>query len=157
MLKKALQVSCPSQLNGINCGLIQVIICLHINDGAQIDPTTCSQYAIPTERKMLPSMLVQNRNKRQHYIRHLFPHLKTSWPSELPDDRTIPMSPSGRVELPSTNEWIVGGKVLDTITVNTACSWKKPHFTAYSTLCPVKMMITLMYHRQQLGVLMMML
>ena len=81
-----------------------------------------SQYEIMKLGKMLSLVLVQDRNKRQHFIQHLFPHLKTSLPSELPHEGTIPTSPFGGVDLPSTIKLIVGGMVLDTITLNTECS-----------------------------------
>ena len=36
--KKMVQVTCPMQQNGIDCGLFAVIMCLHIFEGTHIGP-----------------------------------------------------------------------------------------------------------------------
>ena len=69
--KRVSQVSCPIQLNGIDCGLFAVVICLHIFEGTKIGPHIFTQYEISKLRTLLPRLLVKDRNERYHGI-HAF-------------------------------------------------------------------------------------
>ena len=75
VLKKVVQVSCPIQQNGIDCGLFAVIICLHIFERTHISPHIFTQYEITKLRTLLPRLLGTNRNERCHDIHDSFQHL----------------------------------------------------------------------------------
>ena len=68
VLKQVVQVSCPIQWSGIDCGLFAVIICLHILEGTHIGPYIFTQYEITKLRTLLPRLLVKDRNERYHAI-----------------------------------------------------------------------------------------
>ena len=72
VLKKVVQVSCPIQQNGIDCGLFAVIVCLHIFEGTHIGPHTFTQYEIMKLRTLLPRLFGKNRNERYYDICAIF-------------------------------------------------------------------------------------
>ena len=119
VLKKVMQVSCPHQLNGIDCGMFVVVICLHIFDGAQIDPTIFSQHKTTKLRMILLSVLVQDRNRMQHNI-----HCFVSLSEGTIVVRATPSRhyPHFSTRLPSTIKLTVGGKVLGTVSLKTGSS-----------------------------------
>ena len=67
VLKKAIQISCPIQQNGIDCGLLAVVICLHIFEGTEIVPHIFTQHDITKLRSYL-SLLAKDRNERYYGI-----------------------------------------------------------------------------------------
>ena len=84
VLNNAVQISCPLQQNGIDCGLFAVIICLHIFDGAEVGPHIFTQYQITQLRAQLPSLLTKDRDERCYGIWSQFQYLSASLPSLLP-------------------------------------------------------------------------
>ena len=57
VLMNIVQVSCPIQQNGIDCGLFAIAICLHIFEGTEIGPHIFTQQDPTKLRKYLPSLL----------------------------------------------------------------------------------------------------
>ena len=98
VLKNIVQVSCPIQHNGIDCGLFAVAICLHIFEGTVIGPHIFTKHDITKLRKHLPSLLAKDRNERYFGIKHLPSPLS----SLMVPQGVLPRSPLGGVELPQT-------------------------------------------------------
>ena len=103
VLKNVVQISCPLQQNGIDCGLFAVIICLRIFDGAEVGPHIFTEHQITQLRAQLPSLLTKDRDERSYGIWSQFQYLSAS----LPKQSIIPRSPIGGIELPQhqTNCW----------------------------------------------------
>ena len=114
ILKKVSQVSCPIQLNRIDCGLFAVVICLHIFEGTQIGPHIFTCHEIMKLRTLLPRLLVKDRNESYHDI------------CAISHQGTIPTSPLGGVELPQTIKLIAGGLVVGTISFKPTRYHRKP-------------------------------
>ena len=72
VLKNVVQISCPIQHNGIDCGLFAVEICLHIFDGAEVGPHIFTQHEIAQLRAQLPSLLTKDRDERCYGIQSQF-------------------------------------------------------------------------------------
>ena len=115
VLKHVVQVSCPIQQNGVDCGLFAGVICLHIIEGTHIDPHIFTQYEIMKLRPILPRLLVKDRNERNHDIHAILDCRMAPLPSELLHQGAIPRSPLGGVELPKTIKLIAGGSSVGTI------------------------------------------
>ena len=111
VLKNVIQISCPIQHNGIDCGLFTVVICIHICDGAEVGPHIFTQYEITQLRAQLPSLLTKDRDERCYGIWSQFPYLSASLPSSLPPQGVIPRSPMHSIELPQTIKLIARGSV----------------------------------------------
>ena len=116
VLKKLVQISCPIQQNGIDCGLFVVVICLHTFEGAEIGPHIFTQHDITKLRMYLLSLLVKERNERYDGIWSLFDYLPSPWPSSLSPQGVLPRFPLGGVELPQTIKLIADGSSLGNIT-----------------------------------------
>ena len=108
------QVGCPIQHNGIDCGLFAVVICLHIFEGAHTGPHIFTQYKITKLRTLLLSLLVKDRNERYHGILIIFDYLTAPMPSLLPHQGVIPRCSLGCVELPQTIKLVAGGALVGT-------------------------------------------
>ena len=108
VLKNVIQISCPIQQNGIDCGLFAVVICLHIFDGAEVGPHIFTQYEISQLRAQLPSLITKDRDETCYGIQSQFQYLSVSLPSSLPPQGVIPRSPMGGIELPQTIKLITG-------------------------------------------------
>ena len=126
VLRNVVQISCPLQQNGIDCGLLAVIICLHIFDGAEVGPHIFTQHQITQPRAQLPSLLSKDRDKRCYGIWSQFRYLSASLPSSLSPQSIIPRSPMGGIELPQTMKLIAVGSVHGIISFKAAWIYKKP-------------------------------
>ena len=126
VLKNVVQISCPLQQNGIDCGLFAVIICLHIFDGAEVGPHIFTQHQITQLRAQLPSLLTKDRDERCYGIWSQFRYLSASLSSLLPPHIIIPRSPKGGIELPQTIKLIAGGSVHGIISFKVTWIYKKP-------------------------------
>ena len=109
VLLNVVQVTCPIQQNGIDCGLFAIAICLHIFEGTEIGPHIFTQEDITKLRKYLPSLLSKDRNERYVGIQSMFPYLPSPSPSQMAPQGVLPRSPLGGVELPQTIKLIAGG------------------------------------------------
>ena len=126
VLKNVVQISCPLQQNGIDCGLFAVMICLHMIDGAEVGPHIFTQHKITQLSAQLPSSLMKDRDKRCYGIQSQFRYLSASLPSSLPLQSTIPRSPMGGIELTQTIKLIAGGSVHGIISFKATQIYKKP-------------------------------
>ena len=115
VLKKVVQISCPTQQNEISCGLFAVVICWHIFEGTQIGPHIFTQHEITKLRTHLLSLLVRDRNERYYGVWSIIEYLPTPMPSLLPAQGVLPRSPLGGVELPQTIKLIAGGSFVGNI------------------------------------------
>ena len=75
VLQYIVQIGCPTQRNGIDCGLFAVMNCLHIFDGVAVNPSIFTQEHIIRLGKVLPSMLGYEKNATRFYICSIFPCL----------------------------------------------------------------------------------
>ena len=128
VLKKVIQISCPIQQNGINCGLFAVVICLHIFEGTEIGLHILTQHDITKLRNYLPSLLAKDRNERYFGIWSIFNYLPSPLPSLLPPQGVLLRSPLSGVELPQTIKLIAGGSFQGNISFTATQFYKKPLF-----------------------------
>ena len=127
VLKKVVQVSCPIQQNGIECGLFAIAICLHMFEGTHIGPHIFTQYEINKLRRYLLSLLIKDRNQRYYGIWSIYEYLPAPMPSLLPPQGVLPRSPFGGVKLPQTFiKLIAGGSFVGTISFKATRYCKKP-------------------------------
>ena len=122
VLKRVIQISCPIQHNGIDCGLFALVICLHIFVGLEY----FTQYEITQLRTQLPSLLTIDRDERCYGIQSQFPYLSASLPSSLHPQGVLPRSPMSGIELPQTIKLIAGGSVQGIISFKATWIYKKP-------------------------------
>ena len=109
VLLNVVQVSCPSQQNGIDCGLFAIAICLHIFEGTEIGPHIFTQQDITKLRKYLQCLLSRDRNERYIGIQSMFPYLPSPSPLQMAPQGVLPRSPLGGGDLPQTIKLIAGG------------------------------------------------
>ena len=64
VLQHIRQISCPTQRNGIDSGVLPVMNGLHIFDGVYINQSIFTQNHITTIQNIFPSMLVQEKDAR---------------------------------------------------------------------------------------------
>ena len=95
VLMNVVQVSCPIQQNGIDCGLFAVAICLHILEGPVIGPHIFTQQDITKLRNCLASLLAKDRNERYFGIWSMFKYLPSLSPSLMAPQGVLPRSPLG--------------------------------------------------------------
>ena len=94
------QISCPIQHNGIDCGLFTVVIWLHIFNGAPINQPIFAQEHTMKLRNILLSM---------------FPCLMVVTSQNMPDEAIHKFSNMKSVIPPATIKLIVGGTIFKTI------------------------------------------
>ena len=126
VLKIVIQISCPIQQNGIDCGLFAVVICHHIFEGTDIGPHIFTQHNITKLRMYLLSLLAKDRNERCYGIWSTFNYLPSPLPSSLPPQGGLPRSPLGVVELPQSIKLIAGGSFQGNISFEATQFYKKP-------------------------------
>ena len=68
VLQHFVQIGCPTQMNGIDCGLFAVMNCLHILDGVAINPSIFTQEHITRLQKVLPHVLGDEKNATRFYL-----------------------------------------------------------------------------------------
>ena len=80
------QIGCPTQRNGINCGLFAAMNCLHIFGGVPITESIFTQQLITHLHNILPFLLVQEKDTQCYYICNIFPQLKAVMVNNLLED-----------------------------------------------------------------------
>jgi Ulp1 family protease len=70
--------SCPEQLNGFDCGIIAVAVCLHLSERKPVDQTSSAQSDATEDRRLLSDCLGvhavdKDNTTSSRYFRAAFP------------------------------------------------------------------------------------
>ena len=121
VLQHIVQIGCPTQMNGIDCGLFAVMNCLHIFDDVAINPSIFAQEHTTKLCKILPHMLGYEKNATRFYIHSIFPCLQAVISQHLSSDVILKYSkcfPLGVPEIMKHIKINVNGSELGTTTTN---------------------------------------